>query len=112
MISYFFEGVFVLICPSKFLYGIPCPGCGLTRSFVSLLHGKWITALYYNMNIVFIIPLGIIFVVLVIYDVIFHDEKAFFLYKQLVSLSNNVFFFIPFIVFEFCVWVHSFIHQI
>src|SRR4051812_23577291 len=28
-------------CPSHFLLHVDCPGCGLTRSFVSLAHGQW-----------------------------------------------------------------------
>lgn len=28
-------------CLSKELLGIPCPGCGLTRSVVYLAHGQW-----------------------------------------------------------------------
>ena len=36
------------ICPFKLILGIPCPGCGLTRAFISLLKGNLILSLQYN----------------------------------------------------------------
>jgi hypothetical protein len=39
-------------CPFKVATGLPCPGCGLTRSSVALLHGDLGTSLYFH-------PLGV-----------------------------------------------------
>jgi hypothetical protein len=29
-----------VLCPFRLLTGLPCPGCGLTRSWVHLMHGQ------------------------------------------------------------------------
>lgn len=29
------------MCPSRELLGIPCPGCGLTRSILLIIQGRW-----------------------------------------------------------------------
>jgi hypothetical protein len=28
-------------CPSQQWFGVKCPGCGMTRSFIQLAHGRW-----------------------------------------------------------------------
>ena len=35
----------VPLCPSAALLGIPCPGCGLTRATLALVHGDFAAAL-------------------------------------------------------------------
>jgi hypothetical protein len=38
-----------LICPFRFLTGIPCPGCGMTRSFLAIARGDVHQAVFYNL---------------------------------------------------------------
>ncbi len=45
-----------VICPFRLLTGLPCPGCGLTRSWVFWLHGDWQAGLAAN-------PFGIVLLV-------------------------------------------------
>ncbi len=37
-----------VLCFHRLTTGIPCPGCGLTRGFVALLHGHVEAALHFN----------------------------------------------------------------
>lgn len=41
-------------CPISFLFGVCCPGCGLTRAYVSLLHMDLYSAFIYHP--LFILP--------------------------------------------------------
>lgn len=36
------------LCPSRSLFGLTCPGCGITRSFVCMGHGLWSEAYAYH----------------------------------------------------------------
>ena len=49
--SVFFPGAKQAIpelCTSKRIFGLPCPGCGLTRAFVSISHGQFVRAWRFN----------------------------------------------------------------
>jgi hypothetical protein len=44
-------------CPTKFLFGITCPGCGSMRMVYSLLHGDLAAAAHYNAVSLVVLPL-------------------------------------------------------
>ena len=35
-------------CPFRRAAGIPCPACGMTRAWLTLLHGDWRGAFFYH----------------------------------------------------------------
>lgn len=46
-------------CPTQFLTGISCPGCGMSRAVISLMHLRFEQALYYN-PCVYELPLAVL----------------------------------------------------
>lgn len=36
------------LCFFKYMSHLDCPGCGLTRSFISLSHGQFVDAIHFN----------------------------------------------------------------
>jgi len=57
-LNYFFYQV--TVCPSKLIYGKPCPSCGTTRSFFSLLKGNIASAVYFNFLWISVLFLGLL----------------------------------------------------
>lgn len=43
-------------CPIRFITGISCAGCGMTRAYVALLHGRVLQAFHYH-PLFWVVPL-------------------------------------------------------
>ncbi len=56
------EHIWMPKCPTKAIFGIDCPGCGLQRSAHALLHGNLKEALGYNLF--FVVAFPYLFIVL------------------------------------------------
>lgn len=53
---YFFFTIAGIGCPIKFITGIPCLGCGMTRAVISVLRFNFSAALYFHPMVVVVIP--------------------------------------------------------
>ena len=68
--------VFKLPCPSQYLFGVSCPGCGITRAFLAVFSGD--IALAFKMH-----PFWIALIPCVVVGFILHftkKEKAFYIF--------------------------------
>ncbi len=45
------------MCLIYHIFGVRCPGCGMTRAISSAVHGNFEQALRYNWLVVFVLPL-------------------------------------------------------
>jgi hypothetical protein len=50
-----------ITCFFKFLFGIPCPGCGITRACIALLHLDFASAFQYNPMVWSVPILGLLY---------------------------------------------------
>lgn len=50
------------LCLFKNITGVPCPGCGLTRSYLALLKGNISHAFYYH-PLFFVVPLSALLII-------------------------------------------------
>ena len=53
----------IRICPFYNIFGIPCPGCGLTRAVIEIFKLNFKRALEYNFLSYVILLLGLIYIV-------------------------------------------------
>ncbi|MCX8129593.1 MAG: DUF2752 domain-containing protein [Clostridia bacterium] len=75
------------ICVSKATFGVPCPGCGMTRSFKSLIKGDIHSAFYYH-------PLFIL-VILAAFVILFRNTGSISkIYKSAVTWISLLIVFI------------------
>ncbi len=73
-------------CIFKSIFGIPCPGCGLTRAFRAIFHGNFLEAEKYNILSIPILIFYLFFSILIIIDLIKKTNKTEILLKR---ISNH-----------------------
>lgn len=49
-------------CPIKFLTGISCAGCGMTRAWNSVLHLDFVSAFYYH-PLFWLVPIALLWII-------------------------------------------------
>ena len=58
------------LCPIAGSLGVPCPGCGLTRATLALLHGDWQGALRFHPLIWLLLPVLMVFASVVSWELL------------------------------------------
>ena len=60
---YAIAGHFGMSCPIKFITGISCAGCGMTRAWKSVMHGNLADAMYFH-PLFWMTPIGFLWFIL------------------------------------------------
>lgn len=98
----------LVLCPTKILFGIPCPGCGMTRAMKLCVEGNFVTAIQMNPNILIAliaIPCAPIFLTVKILA-----NKDYI--NKINKFLCNKYFLIFFAVIESMIWINNIIRNI
>ena len=91
-LALFFHFLEIRICPFFSIFGIPCPGCGLTRATILFLQGKIMMSLHYNLlAIPIIISCGI-------YSILLFFEKEKYV-EMIITKYKNVLIIFAILIF-------------
>ena len=96
-----------VVCPSKRLFHIPCPGCGITRATHLWFQGNFLPALALNPNVVLAVLFLTVTPVLLLYDLLTRQERLWMLYERAERMLHLKKVNLPFALFEAAVWIHN-----
>ena len=82
-------------CLFKKIFHISCPGCGLTRSFRSILNLDFINAFKYNILGIPLFVSFIVFSIMLIFDIIKNSNTSI---KVIMNVFKNYYLIIIFIL--------------
>lgn len=99
----------LLTCPSQKWLGLPCPGCGTTRSLLSILNGNLGEAMRWNpLGYLALVVLAIVPLLLLI-DLIAKKETVWNLYTKAENLLQNKSVLITVLIFILVNWYWNWI---
>lgn len=78
-------------CPFKYIFGIPCPLCGMTRAFISLLKLDISKAFYYHAFWPVIVVLFILYFIFLFKNIKINKKMVFVL--DVIGILNLVYYF-------------------
>ena len=100
--------VSILLCPTKWALGIPCPGCGMTRATSLLFKGDIVAAITMNPNILIALVVTILAPFLLFSQ--WFTNKNYI--GRINSILNRKLFLIPLGAFEILVWAYNIMRHI
>lgn len=101
-------GVDMVLCPTRLLFHIPCPGCGMTRALNLLLGGDVVGAVTMNPNIIVVVLLMVCAPLLLGVEMV--GKRP--IIEQMNRILNRTWFLLPFGVFEIWVWAYNIFREI
>ncbi len=79
------------VCHFKNIFGIDCPSCGLTRSFIFWMHGDYLAAWKFHRLSIFILILLLLQIPYRLYILIFKKRIVFFSERRWLLPASTIF---------------------
>ena len=102
----------VIVCPTRMIWNIPCPGCGVTRATLLFLHGNISEAIKMNPNVLFSILFITTFPIMAIIKTFTNIEFIHKTYIYLETYLQKKSVLLTFVFFEIIVEVHNIVNHI
>lgn len=101
----------VTVCPTKLLWSIPCPSCGVTRAFLLAVHGRFVEAVQMNINVIFLVPIYVAFPIVGIVGMIMRKNLQQMMLDTAEKYMRQWRFIVPFALFEITAEVLNIYHH-
>lgn len=95
-----------IICPTKLIWKIPCPGCGITRACILLSHGHLVQAIEMNPNILIIAPAMVILPILITNSLLSLKYDLAYCYNFINRLFSKRYILTLFMIGELFIWAY------
>ncbi|MCF0199504.1 MAG: DUF2752 domain-containing protein [Bacteroidaceae bacterium] len=101
-----FEGqTQITICPSKLLYHIPCPGCGVTRATLLALSGDYRSAFILNPNVIFSLSFIFIYPIVAVLSLATRKHLLIHIFQLLDRLVKRRIVLLVVLLLELTIWM-------
>ena len=100
----------IIVCPSKIVYHISCPGCGVTRATILLFRGEVISALSLNPNVIFSFLFITLYPLVLIAELVLRKDLMLVIYDYLDSCLKKTILFWG--LLEVIIWIHNILNDI
>lgn len=101
-----------MVCPSKWVYHIPCPGCGITRAVVLFSGGRWVDAVALNPNVVLPVLLLPVVPLVLFHDLFARDRWLPLVCSRIESLLHRKCVLMTVLAVELAIWVANVVRGI
>ena len=101
-----------IVCPTKIIWNIPCPGCGVTRATLLFLHGNIVGAIKMNPNVLLSVLFIATFPIVAVIKIVTGKDFIYKTYVYLeIYLKKKIILF-TILSFEIVVEIHNIVNHI